>query len=152
MSAGPSVLSLLGSGLYLLVVLVCLVAASAAVRGRQLAAHWRSWAMVAVLFGLFALLRIYNVEEAVKGSLREYFRADGSYADRRAVQAPLVAVLLAIFGAVAFALIYRWSRMVRVAMIPGIAQAKQDSSGMKLRPDSPAADMVRSSRNAARGR
>lgn len=113
MSAGPSVLSLLGSGLYLLVVLVCLVAASAAVRGRQLAAHWRSWAMVAVLFGLFALLRIYNVEEAVKGSLREYFRADGSYADRRAVQAPLVAVLLAIFGAVAFALIYRWSRVVR---------------------------------------
>ena len=36
--------------------------------------------------------------------------------------------------------------------IPGIAQAKLDSSGMKLRPDRPAPAIIRSSRKAARGR
>ena len=42
--------------------------------------------------------------------------------------------------------------MVRVAMMPGIAQAKLDSNGMNARPDSPTLPMMRSSRNAARGR
>ena len=42
--------------------------------------------------------------------------------------------------------------MVRAAMMPGIAQAKLDSSGMKARPDSPTPPIRRSSRKAARGR
>ena len=40
--------------------------------------------------------------------------------------------------------------ITRVAMIPGIAQAKLDSSGIKARPCSPAPPMIRSIRNAAR--
>lgn len=129
MSAGPSVLSLLGSGLYLLVVLACLVAAGTAARSRQLAAHWQSWAMVGVLFGLFALLRVYDVEEIVRGTLRAYLRAEGSYADRRAVQAQLVALLLAIITFATAVLMYRWSRVIRgrrnvarvVAVVAGLA-------------------------------
>ena len=39
---------------------------------------------------------------------------------------------------------------VRVAMIPGIAQAKEDSSATKARPSSPARLMIRSMRKAAR--
>ena len=46
----------------------------------------------------------------------------------------------------------RGSEIVRVAMMPGIAQAKLESSGMKLRPVSPTLAITRSSRNAARGR
>ena len=42
--------------------------------------------------------------------------------------------------------------MVRVAITPGMAQAKLDSSGMNERPDRPTVPMTRSSRNAARGR
>ena len=42
--------------------------------------------------------------------------------------------------------------IVRVAMMPGIAQANDDSSGMNARPDSPTPPMRRSSRYAARGR
>ena len=42
--------------------------------------------------------------------------------------------------------------MVRVAMMPGTAQAKLDSSGMKARPDSPTLPIKVSSKNAARGR
>ena len=40
--------------------------------------------------------------------------------------------------------------MVRAAMMPGIAQAKLDSSGMKARPETPTRPMRRSSMNAAR--
>ena len=42
--------------------------------------------------------------------------------------------------------------MVRVAMMPGTAQAKLDSSGMKARPERPTLPISRSSRKAARGR
>ena len=42
--------------------------------------------------------------------------------------------------------------IVRVAMIPGIAQENDDSSGMKERPESPTPPISRSSRKAARGR
>ena len=42
--------------------------------------------------------------------------------------------------------------IVRVAMMPGIAQAYDDSSGMNERPDSPTLPISRSSRKAARGR
>jgi hypothetical protein len=40
--------------------------------------------------------------------------------------------------------------MLRVAMMPGMAQAKLDSSGMKLRPDRPTPAIIRSIRKAAR--
>ena len=46
----------------------------------------------------------------------------------------------------------RGSAMVRAAMMPGMAQAKLDSSGMNDRPDSPTLPISRSSRKAARGR
>ena len=39
---------------------------------------------------------------------------------------------------------------VRVAMIPGMAQASEDSSATKARPSSPARAITRSIRNAAR--
>ena len=42
--------------------------------------------------------------------------------------------------------------MLRVAMMPGMAQAKLDSSGMNERPDSPTPPMMRSSKKAARGK
>ena len=42
--------------------------------------------------------------------------------------------------------------MVRVAMMPGTAQAKLESSGMKARPDRPTLPIRLSSRKAARGR
>ena len=40
--------------------------------------------------------------------------------------------------------------MVRVAMMPGIAQANDDSSGMNARPESPTRPMMRSMMKAAR--
>ncbi len=46
----------------------------------------------------------------------------------------------------------RRSEIVRAAMMPGMAQAKLESSGMKARPDRPRLPIRRSSKSAARGR
>ena len=42
--------------------------------------------------------------------------------------------------------------MVRAAMMPGMAQANEDNSGMNARPDKPTLPIKRSSKKAARGR
>ena len=44
----------------------------------------------------------------------------------------------------------RGEGIVRVAMIPGTAQAVDDSNAMKQRPSRPTQPMTRSTRNAAR--
>ncbi|MNN50429.1 hypothetical protein D3C81_1650150 [compost metagenome] len=44
----------------------------------------------------------------------------------------------------------RFASITRVAMMPGMAQAKLDSRGMKARPCSPAPPMILSIRKAAR--
>ena len=46
----------------------------------------------------------------------------------------------------------RFDGMVRAAMMPGIAHAKLDNSGMNARPERPTLPMRRSSIYAARGR
>ena len=53
----------------------------------------------------------------------------------------------------AITMVVRRSRrlsMVRVAMMPGMAQANDDSSGMNARPDSPTLPIMRSMMKAAR--
>lgn len=75
--------------------------------------HWQTWLILAMLFGVLAVLRFYAVEEILRDSLRAHLRTQGTYGDRRNVQAPLVAMLLAITGATVFALLYRWSRVLR---------------------------------------
>ena len=113
MAGAPTVLSLIASSIYGLVVVACLFAAQAARRERQLPGHWRTWALIAVLFVVLSVLRFYSVEELVRDSLRATFRAEGAYRDRRTYQAPLVAFIFVIIGVFAFALLYRWSRIVR---------------------------------------
>ncbi len=46
----------------------------------------------------------------------------------------------------------RGDGIVRVAMTPGMAHAKLESSGMNARPERPTLPISLSSRNAARGR
>lgn len=113
MSAGPSFLSLVGSGLYLVVALACLIASATAVRGRQQPTHWQTWGMLAVLFGIFAMIRFFNLEDIARSGMRAYLVAEGAYGARRMVQAPLVALALTGAVLIVFALIYRWSRSVR---------------------------------------
>ena len=68
-----------------------------------------------------------------------------AYTGRRAEQVMRGAIMMVASRSRGF-----W--MVRVAMIPGMAQAKLDSKGMNARPESPTLPITRSSKKAARGR
>ena len=68
-----------------------------------------------------------------------------AYTGRRAEQVISGAIMIVAMRSRRFGI-------VRVAMMPGTAQAKLESSGMNARPDSPTLPMSRSSRYAARGR
>lgn len=113
MSAGPSVMSLIASGFYCCVVMACVAAALTAQRFRQAPGHWRTWVLLALLFGGLAVLRLIDFEDWFRGALREQLRAGAGYGERRSFQAPLVAAMLAIAGAGAFALLYRVTRHLR---------------------------------------
>ena len=62
-----------------------------------------------------------------------------AYTGRRAEQVMSGAIMMVVRRS-------RQLGMVRAAMMPGMAQAKLDSSGMKARPDSPTPPIMRSSR------
>lgn len=97
-SAGPSILSLGAAGLYLAVLCVCVMAAFSARRYRQPFANVRTWALIAMIFGALALMRIENTEELLRNLLREEIRQVGAYDGRRAAQRLMVGGVLSIFA------------------------------------------------------
>lgn len=129
MPIGPSMLSLVASGLYASVVLACLAAAFTARGSRQLHGHVWTWLLLALFFALLVALRLLDIEEIVRNGLREAMRADGSYGARRGFQTPIVAAILAIAGTGGLVLLYRLSRNVKgrrnkartVAMVAALA-------------------------------
>lgn len=129
MPPSPSMLSLAASAIYGLVLLACLAAAVTARRSRQLPGHWWTWAALALLFAVLMALRLGGVEEWLRATIRDSLRADGTYASRRALQAPVAAAILAIAGLGTFALLYRMTRRLAgrrniarvVAIIAGLA-------------------------------
>lgn len=110
---GPTLLSLAASGVYALVVIICAGAAGTAIHHRQLPAHWRSWLIIALFFGVLILLRLVAAEELLRDYLRSSLRAAGDYSDRRSIQGPIVAAIIGTVGAGTFLVCYRWARMVR---------------------------------------
>lgn len=113
MPFGQSPLSLAASGLYGCVLVVCLAAAITARGSRQLPGHVWTWVLLALFFAALIPLRMLEVEEAVRDSLRAAMRAEGSYRERRDIQGPIVAAIILLSGAGALALLYRTARNVR---------------------------------------
>lgn len=108
-----STISYLASVLYLLVATTCLHAGWTADKFRQAPSQRHIWLLVAGLFVLLMLARLFAVEESIRDSLRSAMRASGNYSERRELQAPIISGLLVIgTGAGAF-LVYRWGRMLR---------------------------------------
>jgi hypothetical protein len=105
----PSILSLSAVGLYTLILGACLFAAVTAGQYRQPFAHSRTWVMIAILFGVLALMRIVNAEDVLRDLLREVLRAEGGYAGRRDFQRTvLIVVIIAFIGLFLFGLWRQW--------------------------------------------
>lgn len=95
-SAAPSFLSLSAAGLYTVILGVCMFAAFSAGRYGQPFAHSRTWALIGIIFGVLALMRIVGAEEMLRVVLRTELQVDGTYGSRREMQRPLVVVLMII--------------------------------------------------------
>ena len=109
----PSIFSLMAAGLYIGVALSASVALSGAVMTRQLRWHVLSWAAVAALFVVLSLSRVLTWEEWLREELRLALRLEGTYVERRELQAPIVAVLFSITVALAVFWGSRLGRSVR---------------------------------------
>jgi hypothetical protein len=113
MPLGHSLLSLAATGVYGCVLLMCLAAAWTASSSRQMPKHVWTWLLLALFFAVLVVLRLFEVEDAVRGSLRTAMRARGSYDQRRAIQGPIVAAIILLAGATALVLLNRIARKVR---------------------------------------
>jgi hypothetical protein len=113
MPLGHSILNLAASGIYGCVVMMCLAAALTAHRSRQMPRHVWTWLLLALFFAALVALRLFEVEEAVRDSLRAAMRAEGSYDQRRDIQRPIVAAIIVLACASTLGLLYRTTRIVR---------------------------------------
>lgn len=107
MSVGPSLLSLTAATLYAVVTLTCIIAGLAALRRHQTAWHLRCWLAIAMLFAVFAVLRLVDFEDLFRDQMRDMLRSSGSYSDRRKMQGPVLVVVLFVV-AVTAGLVLRW--------------------------------------------
>ncbi|MGB3795947.1 MAG: hypothetical protein WA957_06550 [Alteraurantiacibacter sp.] len=108
-----STLSLLAAGLYLLVMLAALAAFFTARKHGQQDWHVRSWLLVAALFTLLCLARIFSIEELVQEIVRQHVRSNGTYLDRDEWQRPVAAGLIVISTAFAGFAVFRTFRTIR---------------------------------------
>ena len=120
-----SPLSLAATGLYLVV--FGFVARSAIVshQHRQQAWHTRGWLLLAALFAILVILRLFDVEGILRDSVRNSLRQSATYDGRRSFQRPLAAGLIALAGAASFWWMFRTARTVagrrNVAVMLGLA-------------------------------
>ncbi len=108
-----SLFSLAAVSLYLLVMLAALTAAGSAMQRRQQPWHWQVWVAIALFFVVLAVIRALGLEHQWQDELRTTMRADGVYGERRDVQRPLAALLIAVTALIAFLFAYRGVGRVR---------------------------------------
>lgn len=82
--------------LYILVTIATSAAARVAHNRQQQAWHMHRWLLLTCLFLALVVSRVFNLEEIVRFSLRQMLRANEAYDQRRELQRPLVASLVAI--------------------------------------------------------
>lgn len=113
MQSVPSTLSLVAVGLYIAVVGVALMVWSRAFQQRQAAWHRQAWAMIAVTFVVFGLMRVLGIEEALQTDLRSALYIESRYEERRAFQGPLFGAVFIVAAAMAAGLFYYVANGVR---------------------------------------
>ena len=87
------------------------------------------WLGLAALVLVLIAMRGVAVEELWRTSMRQYFRAEGGYADRRSMQSLLIVAIVLAGCALTGAIIYRWARLLRgrrnyarmIAVLAGLA-------------------------------
>ncbi|MFO6446918.1 hypothetical protein ACLBKU_07190 [Erythrobacter sp. NE805] len=132
MSAAPSTLSLIAAMFYCAVAALGGLALFRAIVQQQLPWHRWGWAMVVALFVVLAIVRVFSVEDWIRGDLREVLIQGKAYDTRRAVQGPLSAILFLISAAGFASLFYYIRRGIEGRRNVAILAALGCTSGMLL--------------------
>lgn len=117
-------------GLYAIVALMCGAAAFQSIRNKQSAVRSAIWFSFGVLFIVLIAMRLLETEDALREIIREMSRQSKNYGDRRTLQEPVTAALIALFGVAAFAFVYHAARTTRSRRERAIIAALAGSSAM----------------------
>lgn len=128
--AQPSMMSLAGAGVYLAVLAACLVAAGSARYFGQQPWHWRNWVLIAIVFAALAFVRVMALEDVIRDGLRDYFRSEAAYSNRRDFQRPLAAALVGASLFFACVWFFRVSRSVRGRRNIAVLVASASAAGL----------------------
>lgn len=93
---GPSAFSLIAAGLYGVIGALGAWAALRARTSAQGSRHVRLWLMVALIFALLALSRLFMAEELLREWLRTMLEREALYGQRRSLQLPLSLLAIAV--------------------------------------------------------
>jgi hypothetical protein len=130
MAAAPSALSLIAAIIYCGVAAIVVLAQWRAVNQRQVAWHRWGWTLIAAFFVILAIMRVFSVEEWIRGDLREVLYDRRAYDARRSVQGPLFAILFLASAAGFAALFYYIRRGVEGRRNVAVLSAIGCTSGM----------------------
>ena len=125
-------LNLLGSAIYLAVVLACLFALFAAMRWRGSGGDARSWLLSAVFFAAMAASRYFELEDVAQAQLRSLISQGGLYGSRWLLQAPFVLLTLAGGALIAGRMFARWRRARRSRTSLSVLAAQVGVAGYAL--------------------
>lgn len=89
-----SVIDLLGVIFYGGVMVLCILASRLAQQSGRPGAESRAWLYCAAFFLCLALARIFGLEDLWRMETRQYLVSHAEYADRRAIQRPLIGVAM----------------------------------------------------------
>lgn len=68
--------------------------------------HFRTWIFATVLFALLIISRLLGFEEILREDLRDWLGSEGLTDNRRAIQGPIIAVVIIVFSALAMGTVY----------------------------------------------
>lgn len=113
MHSVPSTLSLVAVGLYIAVAGGALMVWLRAFQQRQAAWHRQAWSIIAVMFVVFGLMRVFGIEDLLQTDLRSALYAENRYEERRVYQGPLFGVVFTVAAVMAAGLSYYISKGVK---------------------------------------
>ena len=112
MPEAPSLLSLSAAGIYVFVVGMCAATCLAARSRRQQRWHAQAWLFAALFFAALIAARLLNLEDVVRGDLRDWLRAEGALAERRVWQGYAIAIAISFLAAAGMYALYWVSQRI----------------------------------------
>lgn len=131
-SSSTTMLSFAAAALYAVIVLACMVAALSARSEKQLPTHARIWAVLAALFMVLIVLRVFNIEELLRAELRSASRESDAYDAREGLQLPITIGVVVIFGFAAFAWVFRSLRAMQGRRSVALVAAEMGALAMMI--------------------